>query len=393
MWSDGKGERMAYLRQLLAEGARPFRYRGRVRELLGLPVSSVAVEFSRMPLMAEFPYDTSWPPERLEFVDEIWGATRGQLDEPVSRTPSTTQSNSGEPLKDTERGSPVVSQTIAGEQIRMRKEVMTREQQDVVIPGTTLTSNERASTKHVEPPPEPTAHEGNTGESLSERPNQVDSFKAQNFSAFPKGDNRRLRGEADVASLSSRPDFLRARPSDNTVAHGQQLAAQSQRKGEAVNRRGGRDTAAPAARNPLKHAGSQSSLKDVPVTDPVQSGIFPPTQAQKHAAGAVRQRTAPLAEQAVSKTSETGAEEGSKLTRFPQLRRPDRTHREEDRSPTQSAEQRRNKNDASAVSSVVATQPPVVIIRNDSDRESIGAAPHAFWERRYLNHLRMRIRR
>jgi hypothetical protein len=71
MASDSGSQVRSYFRQLLADGARPFRYRGRVRTLLGLPeVNGVPMKFAKPLPFAGFTYITSKFSAESAFSDD-----------------------------------------------------------------------------------------------------------------------------------------------------------------------------------------------------------------------------------------------------------------------------------------------------------------------------------
>src|SRR6266704_2568616 len=70
--------RDGYLRGVLADGARPFRYRGRVRGLLGQPEdTSVTVSFALPPAPIGFAYARSQFSGELYLPDELLAAPAG----------------------------------------------------------------------------------------------------------------------------------------------------------------------------------------------------------------------------------------------------------------------------------------------------------------------------
>ena len=372
-----------YLSRLLTDGARPFRYRSRVRGLLGLPeISGVQVNFPQPLPAAGFPYVRPRFTGEFEFPDEpaSLGVRPAFQPQPIISTPA--RSSAVSPPGETKRAtSPALSASrIAapgGPAKRVRLDPAEAPASKAVTPAAPQVTpvapviQSRELSVEAAPQPSQSVRTGQPAQSVLPTHQLTIPGVRQRPDASPQRDAERVHNAEQIVApvprpvdradqhhhaimdappVRSRPDAARRTPETPESAPRRSLAQ------DAAKPRSSSPTQQEPAPQPHELPTMRSGMRSIP-----EPYMGTPTNRP-------------------DMPSQTDASRA-----LPSRPRPNRTsHRESTNEVDQSAALAPNPPTAAASPAPVPAAQPAT---------QYGATSQAYWERRYLGSMRLRIRR
>jgi len=380
----------SYLQRSLAEGAKPFRFRGRVRSLLGRPHSDgVEVNFSNPLSIPGFTYVVPRSTGQFERPDELFtgGPRRATHAEEITPSIGCSAVTSGEPDRASEQRAPYGRSAGRPEELNQlltKKPAMHRVEFQPLTPfGAPRPSSvgEISDEEHALPQSRPKSTQMQDG---TERNNPACSTHEETVPELRR-DAVPERGSHTVEhaeqSPPHAPTFLTA-PAASPPDLGVRKATTVYGPGVAGAPPATNDSLSSEVRSTAQlRTESESALGQREPAEPqVRKGLqLSPSRARDRSESLV----------AKSLPHHCGEDSVPLTGSFPSLRRPAPPSPYADRRSSQTRQQSSPDATSSQAPAVPAMQPPVVIVKQSSD----SGTPVAFWERRYLNHWRVRIRR
>jgi hypothetical protein len=393
MASDGETAGKGYLHDLLAESTLPFRYRGRVRELLGQPDSGAVMNFSKALPIAGFPYVVPRITGEFEFPDELLGTTARQATDAETRSISVGQSVRDGQVMEAEVAASVPYGKASNQQSRQA----TKLAKDVTIPGSAAapgrtTGNREPGSLQTQPVSGPAP----TGEhptllsnpvcnSAVQRPDTAGESNVRD--GEPRPSKAKDAGLINSLMPRSTPESRNALPCASDLVRERQPPSATGRRvtGELAE-----GTPARTDRVPLPRAeGSRTADPRLPDSNRVQQAASQPPPDWRPLGAAPMTSASSTGRFTAKKMKQQEQEVAPEFRSLPQLRRPDQPPRSGIRSPTGTG-QTSSEKASGTTSNAPSTPPSVMVVKESSRRETTSLA---FWERRYLSRLSARIRR
>lgn len=393
MATETGGEEKRYLHRVLAGGARSFRYRSRIRKLLGLPESSgVGVIFSKPLPFGGFAYVVPRFSGEFEFPDELLagGPRRGDRVEeieigPQSHGTADTRIEPGRPTTEAEKHVPARPEVRPIPQIPQIGDPVPKHQMEEQGEAKTASQPARQARgpQHTQTP---RAHELIVP-GVSRTAGRVENLEAPTRQAIPPAPQRlALKADHSIPQAPDSPATNVRLPVAAEPVHPQQKAS-----GPAFSPREGSEGMGGIIGKPL-HSVTGSTTQTEVLVEP--HATRPPSRQPLSKPSAVMPPGTAFLKPTVEASRETSRAPKAALQAtgrsLPALRRRDAPSPGKARAPFENHNQFPSDASSGQTPAASPAPPPIVVVQPVPDA---GMTLMAFWERRHLSYLKVRIRR